>query len=70
MRSPQKKEMIIEELDSYKRYKADSDDPLQIEPKDRQKEVLGRSPDYGDMFVMRAFFELKPAINLEPINTN
>jgi phage terminase large subunit len=65
--SPKTKEIIIEDLDSYKRYKIDSDQSLQVEPKDKQKEVLGRSPDYGDLFVMRMYFELKPTYNLNPI---
>jgi hypothetical protein len=65
--SPSVKEIIIEDLDSYKRYKSDSDQALQIEPKEKQKELLGRSPDYGDIFLMRSFFDLKPTPNLNPV---
>ena len=37
----------------------DSDGKLQIKPKDEVKEVLGRSPDIGDMIIMRMWFEIK-----------
>lgn len=53
-------ERIIEDLDSMKRDKVDVDGPLTTIPKDKQKEQLGRSPDDGDTFVMRAYFDLKP----------
>ncbi len=54
------KERIIEDLDSFKQDKIDKDGPLCIQPKEKQKEILGRSPDDGDVFVMRAYFDLKP----------
>jgi len=55
------KERIIEDLDSIKQDKVDSDSSLAIIRKDKQKELLGRSPDDGDTFIMRMLFELKPA---------
>lgn len=36
----------------------DKDGKLKIVPKDEVKEALGRSPDIGDKFVMRMYFEL------------
>jgi hypothetical protein len=44
----------------------DQDGPLQIEPKSEQKTRLGRSPDDGDVLLMRAYFDLCPKqINYE-----
>lgn len=54
------REMLIEELDVVKQIKVDSDGKIQIESKDKVKEVLGRSPDIADMMMMRIFYELKP----------
>jgi phage terminase large subunit len=65
--SPRVREIIIEDLDSIKRHNADTDSALQVIPKDKQKEILGRSPDYGDALMMRAYFDLKPSFNFEPI---
>ena len=57
---PEYREIIIEELSALLRHKnADSDGKLQIKPKDEVKESLGRSPDVGDMIIMRMWFELK-----------
>jgi hypothetical protein len=62
---PKIKDLIIEDLDSIKMDKIDNDTTLQIITKDKQKEILGRSPDYGDNFIMRAFFDLESEINNE-----
>ena len=57
---PEYRDIIIEELSALLRHKnADSDGKLQIKPKDEVKESLGRSPDVGDMIIMRMWFELK-----------
>lgn len=53
----QVKTMLIEELEQVKSKDADTDTKLQIVPKEEVKEMLGRSPDYGDCFVMRMYFE-------------
>lgn len=55
---------IIQDLESYKADKIDQDTALCIIAKDKQKELLGRSPDDGDALLMRAYFELRPPINL------
>lgn len=64
--SSEQKEIIIEDLDSYRKHKSDADGPLQVEPKSEQKVRLGRSPDDGDVLLMRSYFDLCPQeINYE-----
>lgn len=50
---------IEEELGQIKQKDTDTDKKLQLVPKDEVKENIGRSPDYGDMMIMRMYFELK-----------
>ena len=38
----------------------DKDSKKQVLPKDKIKEVLGRSPDFSDTLMMREYFDLKP----------
>ena len=52
-------EKIIEELSSIKRKDPDREGKLEIEPKEKQKEMLGRSPDFADCLIMRMYFELE-----------
>jgi hypothetical protein len=56
---PTVKEQIIEELEQIKSKDADKDGKLQIQPKDKIKEVIGRSPDYADALMMRMWFEFR-----------
>jgi phage terminase large subunit len=56
------KELLIEDLDSYEAYKVDNDSKMSIIPKEKQKEKLGRSPDFGDNFLIRMSQELVPAV--------
>lgn len=57
------REAIIEDLESIQRDKIDKDGKLYIMPKEDIKVILGRSPDYGDMIMMRMYYELKrPAV--------
>ena len=58
--TPSQKTAIIEELEQVKSYKIDSDSKLRVMPKDKVKELLGRSPDYSDTLMMRAWFDLVP----------
>ena len=60
------RQTITEELEQIKGEAIDSDQKLRVIPKDKIKEVLGRSPDYADTLMMRMWFELKPTpiINL------
>jgi phage terminase large subunit len=55
------KEKTIEELQYVKQAKFDSDGKKSVLRKEDVKELLGRSPDYSDMIMMRYWFELKPA---------
>jgi hypothetical protein len=57
-------EKLIEELEQVKRDKIDSDGKLYLMPKDKVKEILGRSPDYSDMLMMRMWFEIRPVYDL------
>lgn len=54
------RQLIIEELEQVKRHKMDSDGKLSVLPKEKVKEVLGRSPDFADTLMMREWFELRP----------
>lgn len=56
------KEVIIQELEQVKRHNIDKDGKLAIIPKEKVKELLGRSPDFSDALMMRMYFELSPNI--------
>ena len=56
------KQLIIEELEQVKQKALDSDLKKGVVPKDKVKEILGRSPDFADTLMMREFFELKPVV--------
>ena len=68
IKTPQYRDIIIEEITSLLRQKnIDSDGKLQIKPKDEVKQDLGKSPDIGDTLIYRAFFELqKEAGGVDP----
>lgn len=50
---------LIEELDAIKQTDNSEDGKKAIIPKSEIKEMLGRSPDFADIMMMRMFFELK-----------
>lgn len=50
---------MFEELDMIKQTDNSMDGKLAIIPKSEIKEMLGRSPDFADIMMMRMFFELK-----------
>lgn len=55
---PSLQQLLVEELGQLKR-KEDSEDRKQaIMPKEKIKDMLGRSPDDLDTYIMRAYFEL------------
>lgn len=58
------KEVIIQELEQVKRHNVDKDGKLSIIPKEKVKELLGRSPDYSDALMMRMCFELVPKVDV------
>lgn len=51
------REMFIEEAEQLKRKNSDKEGRLEIEPKDKIKEVIGRSPDILDTAIMRMYLE-------------
>lgn len=55
------KDLITEELGVVKQKNMNSDMKKGLIPKKEMVEVLGRSPDFFDAILMRAWFELKPA---------
>lgn len=57
------KKLIIEELEQVKQYNMDKDGKRQVLPKDKVKEIIGRSPDFSDTLMMREWFELSPKIS-------
>lgn len=57
---------LIKDLENVKQWKMDFDGKRQVMPKDKVKEIIGRSPDYSDCIMMREYFELIPQINWMP----
>jgi len=57
--------LISKDLRAIKKKDMDKDGKKQINPKEEQKNILGRSPDFGDSLMMRAVFDLEPA--LQPV---
>lgn len=57
------KAKIIQELEQVKQYNMDKDGKKQILPKDKVKELIGRSPDFSDALMMREWFELSPKLS-------
>lgn len=62
------KRLIIEELEQVKQYNMDKDGKKQVMPKDKVKELIGRSPDFSDTLMMREWFELAPKKALTWLN--
>ena len=59
---PQLQELLIEDLEQIREKDTDSQGKRGIVPKDQVKEMLGRSPDDGDTYIMRMYFEIsKPS---------
>lgn len=52
------KNYITEELEQVRTKDADKDNKLQIIPKDKVKDIIGRSPDYSDALAMRMYYEI------------
>ena len=49
---------IIMEFEMVKQHDIDKDNKLMITPKEKIKQLLGRSPDIADALIMRFYFEL------------
>ena len=54
------KELIRDDLRCIKRANVDMDGKKQINTKEEQKIILGRSPDFADTLMMRVYFDLIP----------
>lgn len=63
------KEMLTQELEQLKRRDIDNDGPLKIKRKQDIKADLGRSPDFLDNCIMRAWFDLPKKAGLKFLNT-
>ena len=58
--SEEEYEQIVEELELLKSYKSDDDRKIQLLPKAKMKELIGRSPDWLDVLLMRSYVFLRP----------
>lgn len=58
---PEYNERLIEDLEQIKEKDTDNEGKRSIISKEDVKAVLGRSPDDGDTYIMRMYFEIKPA---------
>lgn len=54
------KAAIVQELEQVKQHNMDKDGKRQVLPKDKVKELIGRSPDFADALMMREWFDLAP----------
>ena len=54
------KDYLIKELEQVRRDKIDKDTKLAILPKEKVRQIIGRSPDYSDALMMRMYYALKP----------
>jgi hypothetical protein len=61
--TPEKKDVIVEELQILKAKDPDVANKYGIISKDKMKEMLGRSPDHLDCLIMRMVFEVQPVRN-------
>lgn len=52
------KERITEDLESFRERDGEKEGYFRLIKKEDQKKILGRSPDFGDMFIQRAVFDL------------
>lgn len=53
------REQLAQDLQQFKRRDADRDGKLKIVKKEEVRQALGRSPDVGDTFIMRSYFDLR-----------
>ena len=60
------RDWVIQELEQVKQKKLDSDMKKGVIPKDKVKELIGRSPDFADAIMMREAFELMPKFVFVP----
>lgn len=61
------KTLLSEEMEYIKAKDRDKDKKLSVVPKDDIKKMLGRSPDFADTLMMRAYFDLIPMPSIRMI---
>lgn len=61
------REKIAEDLKQFKRRDADKDGKLKVTKKEEIKQALGRSPDVGDTFMMRSYFDLRHRESIQQV---
>jgi len=54
------KHAVVQELECLKSFNVDKEGKLQLMPKSKIKEIIGRSPDYLDAILMRMVFAVRP----------
>lgn len=57
--NPQVRELLAQDLQQFKRRDAGLDSKLKVVKKEDIRQALGRSPDVGDTFIMRSYFDLQ-----------
>lgn len=57
---PDIRDLLVQELEQVKQHNMDKDTTKQILPKDKVKELIGRSPDISDALMMRMYYEVIP----------
>jgi hypothetical protein len=60
--SPAQKEALIEEIEQLKKKGDEQDKKKGIMPKEKIKDLINRSPDDLDTYIMRAYFEIVPIV--------
>lgn len=66
--SEEVKGLLIADLEQIKQDDFDNDAKRSVMSKDKVKAILQRSPDDGDTYVMRAWFEVRPANTMSLLN--
>lgn len=57
--NPEAREQLSADLQQFKRQDAMKDGKLKVVKKEDMRQALGRSPDVGDTFAMRSYFDLR-----------
>lgn len=60
-------DLLAEDLASFVQIEIDNDKSFKIIKKEDQKALLGRSPDIGDAFIMRFYFEIGRSDNASEV---
>ena len=58
------KSKVIQDLEQVKQHNMDKDTKRAVLPKEKVKEIIGRSPDFSDTLMMREWFELAPRFSV------